>query len=84
MKGTTGRMLSAFACIGPWLLVFLLMGLLCKESKTYLFLCSMILVSLAVFGGSLIPEDFLPDSFRQIAIWLPNRWYTHVMGGVPI
>jgi ABC-type uncharacterized transport system permease subunit len=66
----------------PWLVVFLLLGLCSKNSEQYLFVCSMVLVCLAVFGGSLIPEAYLPDSFRGIAQWMPNRNFTFVMGGV--
>ncbi len=66
----------------PWLPVFLLLGQLCKKEGRYLFLCCMILVCLAVLGGSLIPEGFLPDSFQKIAAWMPNRNFTYVMGGV--
>ncbi len=72
----------ALILVLPWLLVFLLLGFLCRENKTYLFLCSMLLICLAVLGGSLIPEEFLPDSFRMVAEWMPNRNFTHVMGGV--
>ena len=57
-------------------------GLLCENSRKYLLICSVLLVCLAVFGGSLIPEEFLPDSFQQIAGWLPNRNFTRVMGVV--
>lgn len=83
-KGSMERFLPAFCCICPWVLLFLLLGLLCSDNKKYLFLCSMILVCLAVFGGSLIPEGFLPDSFQKISAWMPNRMYTYIMGGVPL
>ena len=66
----------------PWLLVVLLLGVVCKNSQNYLFICSMLFVCLAVFGGSLIPESFLPNSFQNIARWMPNRNFTYVMGGV--
>lgn len=73
---------KAMLLLCPWLLVFLLLGLYCKNSEQYLFICSMVLVCLAVFGGSLIPESYLPDSFQKIAQWMPNRNFTFVMGGV--
>lgn len=76
------RFFAAVIYILPWLLLFLLGGLLCKDKKQYLFICSMCVVCLAVLGGSLIPEEFLPDSFRLVAKWMPNRNFTHVMGGV--
>lgn len=76
------RYVAAIILILPWLLVFLLLGLCCESSQKYLFLCSMLLVCLAVLGGSLIPEEFLPDGFQTIAKWLPNRNFTYVMGGV--
>ena len=82
IKDAPDRVLSAFLLIIPWLPVFMLAGLFCKDDKRYLFLCSMLLVCLAVFGGSLIPETFLPDSFAEIAQWMPNRNFTYVMGGV--
>lgn len=66
----------------PWLVLFLIFGLKCKNKEQYLFLCSVILVCLAVFGGSLIPERFLPDSFCTVAKWMPNRNFTFIMGGV--
>lgn len=78
-----GAVLSdAMLLLCPWLLVFLMLGLCCKNSEQYLFICSMALVCLAVFGGSLIPEAYLPDSFQEIAKWMPNRNFTFVMGGV--
>ena len=73
---------KAMLLVLPWLPVFLLLGLFCENSQKYLFVCSMLLVCLAVFGGSLIPEEFLPDSFQTVAKWLPNRNFTYVMGGV--
>ena len=73
---------EAVLLICPWLIIFLLLGQCCKNSEQYLFICSMVLVCLAVFGGSLIPEAYLPDSFQEIARWLPNRNFTFVMGGV--
>ncbi len=73
---------EAMLWLCPWLVVFLLLGLCCKNSEQYLFICSMVFVCLAVFGGSLIPEAYLPDSFRAIAQWMPNRNFTFVMGGV--
>lgn len=65
-----------------WLPVLLLLGMLCENSRSYLFLCSFGMVALAVLGGSLIPETFLPDTFREIASFLPNHGFTCVMGGV--
>jgi ABC-2 type transport system permease protein len=73
---------EAMLLLCPWLVVFLLLGLFCKNSEQYLFLCSMIVVCMAVFGGSLIPEAYLPDEFQEIARWMPNRNFTFVMGGV--
>jgi len=82
LKGAPERALLALLFVIPWLLFFLMAGLACKDEMPYLFLCSMLLVCLAVFGGSLIPESFLPDSFQKIAEWMPNRNFTYVMGGV--
>jgi len=76
------RIWNSIIFILPWLFVFLLFGQTCKEESHYLFLCCMILICLAVLGGSLIPEEFLPDSFQKIAAWMPNRNFTYVMGGV--
>lgn len=73
---------KAMLLLCPWLVVFLLLGRCCKNSEQYLFICSMVLVCLAVFGGSLIPESYLPDSFQAVAKWMPNRNFTFVMGGV--
>ena len=73
---------EAILLLCPWLVVFLLLGRVCKNSEQYLFICSMVLVCLAIFGGSLIPEAYLPDSFQKIAVWMPNRNFTHVMGGI--
>lgn len=84
LKGSPERFLPAFVWIVPWLVVFLLLGLFFGDSKRYLFVCSMLFVCLAVLGGSLIPEAFLPDSFRAIAAWMPNRTFTYVMGGVQL
>lgn len=82
LKGVPDRSLSALVFILPWLFLFLLAGMLCKDDRQYLFICSMLLVCLAVLGGSLIPESVLPDSFRKIAEWMPNRNFTYVMGGI--
>jgi len=73
---------EAILLLCPWLVFFLLLGRVCKNSEQYLFVCSMVIVCLAVFGGSLIPEAYLPDSFQKIAAWMPNRNFTFVMGGV--
>ncbi len=73
---------EAMLLVFPWLLIFLLLGLICENGRTYLFVCSMVLVCLAVVGGSLIPEEFLPDSFQTVAGWMPNRKFTYVMGGM--
>ena len=73
---------GAILLLCPWLVVFLLLGRVCKNSEQYLFICSMVLVCLAIFGGSLIPEAYLPDSFQKIAAWMPNRNFTYVMGGI--
>lgn len=82
MQGRMEALPKAVLLVLPWLPVFLLLGILCENSERYLFVCSMIVVCLAVFGGSLIPEEFLPDSFQKIAAWMPNRNFTFVMGGV--
>jgi len=82
VQGDWHRSQAALLFVLPWLVVFLLFGVFCKDEKQYLFVCSMLLVCLAVFGGSLIPEEFLPDSFRKIAEWMPNRNFVRVMGGV--
>lgn len=77
-----GKSGKALLLVLPWLLVALFLGKLCKDDKQYLFVCCMLLTGLAVLGGSLIPEEFLPDGFRLLAEWMPNRNFTHVMGGV--
>lgn len=82
VKNSLNRMLPAFLLVIPWLVVFLMLGLACRDDKQYLFICSMALVCLAVLGGSLLPETVLPDSFQTIARWMPNRNFTYVMGGV--
>lgn len=82
VKGASDRTFRALVFVIPWLLIFLLLGLFCKDTMRYLFICSMLIVCLAVLGGSLIPESFLPDSFKTLAQWMPNRNFTYVMGGV--
>jgi len=82
VKGSPERMFPALLFVLPWILVFLLSGFLCKDSMRYLFVCSMLLVCLAVLGGSLVPEAYLPEELRQLAQWMPNRNFTYVMGGV--
>lgn len=82
MENIQERMLPAFLFVVPWLFCFLLLGRICREDKHYLFVCSMILLCLAIFGGSLIPEEFLPGSFQKIAGWMPNRNFTYVLGGM--
>ena len=76
------RFFPAFFLIIPWLVVCILLGRFCSDNRQYLFVCSMLLVGLAVLGGSLIPEVYLPDNFQKIAVWMPNRMFTYVMGGV--
>lgn len=82
VKESPERTFEALLFVIPWIIVFLLSGLFCKDTMRYLFFCSIILVCLAVLGGSLIPEDFMPDSFLKLAQWMPNRNFTYVMGGV--
>lgn len=82
MTEKTGQLAVGLALVLPWLLLFLIVGLFCDSSQSFLFLCSMLFVVLAVLGGSLIPEAFLPDEFLAIAEWMPNRIFTCVMGGV--
>ena len=48
---------EAMLWLCPWLVVFLLLGLCCKNSEQYLFICSMVFVCLAVFGGSLAARE---------------------------
>lgn len=80
--GNPDGFLAALLLIIPWLVIFELLGYFCKDSNHYLFVCSILIVCLAVFGGSLIPEVYLPDSFQAVARFLPNRNFTFVMGGV--
>jgi len=82
MLSELSAMSDSMLLVIPWLVVFLLLGLFCKNNEQYLFICSIVFVCLAVFGGSLIPEAYLPDSFQEIARWMPNRNFTFVMGGV--
>ncbi len=82
MTEKTELLTEGLILILPWLLVSLLLGLFCDNNRNYLFLCSLGLVALAIFGGSLIPEEFLPDSFQEIAAFLPNYKFVSVMGGV--
>jgi len=81
-SGNPEGFLTAFLLVVPWLVIFELLGYFCKDSNRYLFICSILIVCLAVFGGSLIPETYLPDSFQAVARLLPNRNFTFVMGGV--
>ena len=81
-QGVQNNFWNALLLLLPWLLVFLLLGVLCENNQQYLFICSMVLVCLAVFGGSLIPEAYLPDTFREIVCRMPNRNFSYVMGGV--
>ncbi|MBP3568301.1 MAG: ABC transporter permease [Lachnospiraceae bacterium] len=76
------RLPEGLLLVLPWLLVLLCMGLLCDNSRNYLFLCSFGMVALAIVGGSLIPEEFLPDTFQKLASFLPNHKFIQVMGGV--
>jgi len=80
--GNPGGFLPALCLVIPWLIIFEMLGYFCKDSNRYLFICSILIVCLAVLGGSLIPEVYLPDGFRAIAEILPNRNFTLVMGGV--
>lgn len=77
-----GQLVIGFVLVAIWLVVFLVLGLVCGSSQSYLFLCSMLFVGLAVLGGGLIPEVYLPDEFQRIAEWMPNRRFTYVMGGI--
>jgi len=82
MEGIAGRFFTGILWILPWLPVFCVLGMICDNHRSYLFLCSMLLVCMAVLGGSLIPEQFLPDVFQKVASWLPNRNFRYVMGGM--
>jgi hypothetical protein len=73
---------DALLLLCPWLVVFLLLGLYCKNSEQYLFICSMVLVCLAVFGGSLDLDSaprilsemwrilFGAENFSDVRYWI--------------
>lgn len=81
-EGKTEQLWQGLGYVIPWLLVMLLLGELCTSNQSYLFVCSMLMIGMAVLGGSLIPESFLPEQFLEITKWMPNRNFTYVMGGV--
>lgn len=80
--GITDRLPEAMLYLLPWLPVLLGLGLVCDTRENYLFVCSLGVILLAVLGGSLIPGEFLPDSFQKLAEVLPNHAFVSVMGGV--
>ncbi len=80
--GTMERLFMGMLWILLWLPVFLLLGIACDNSRNYLFIASVLIVTIAVLGGSLIPEQFLPELFQKIASFLPNRKFVYAMGGM--
>lgn len=64
----------------PMLLFTTLLGILCKNGRSYLFVYSMLLLGMALLGGSLVPVLYLPDEFLLVTKWLPNYQFLRLAG----
>ena len=60
-------------------LLFALLGLLCRRRQTYLLLTCLLLVAMSLAGGALIPSEYLPDAIWRYGQWLPNARFTMLM-----
>ncbi|MGN0506742.1 MAG: ABC transporter permease [Lachnospiraceae bacterium] len=56
----------------PILLLLAVFGVACRKKQTYLLLYSLCFVGLALAGGSMIPQLYLPEEFQMVTKWLPN------------
>lgn len=65
----------------PVLLFIMAFGLLCKKRQTYLLLCSVLLLVLALTGGSLIPPRYLPNLFLPLTERMPNYLFVMAASG---
>jgi len=64
----------------PVLLILQLAGIYMKKKKDYLFLFSIIMITMAILGGGIVPVEYLPDSFARIAAYLPNYRFAQWIG----
>lgn len=56
----------------PLLLFSAVLGLACKKKQNYLLLYSLSLIGMALLGGSILPEVYMPEQFLHVMRWLPN------------
>ena len=80
-RGNMARYLPCLALVIFWIPVLIFLGCVCNNSRNYIFICSMLLIVLAVLGGSLVPEAYLPEQFIRLANGLPNYWFVRLMAG---
>ncbi len=56
----------------PLLLLPPVLGMACKKKQNYLLLYSLSFIGMALLGGSILPELYLPRQFVHVMKWLPN------------
>ena len=56
----------------PLLLFPAVLGIACKKKQTYLLLYSLSFIGIALLGGAILPEIYLPEQFLVVTKWLPN------------
>ena len=76
---TVWMFLRVYLIFTLFLTLFMLLGACLDKKKDYLFLCSVLLIMLAVLGGAMVPTEYLPDSFVSLAGKLPNYCFTQLL-----
>lgn len=56
----------------PLLLLSAVLGMACQRKQDYLLLYSLGFIGMALLGGSILPELYMPEQFRHVMKWLPN------------
>lgn len=56
----------------PLLLLPAVLGMACRKKQNYLLLYSLSFIGMALLGGSILPELYLPEQFVHVMRWLPN------------
>ena len=77
-----GAVVKVFFSLLLWLCVFAGVGTMIKNKQELLLVCSLLIVLAAIFGGAILPEQYLPDAFISITKWMPNQNFVQVLAGM--
>lgn len=73
--------LTAFLLLLLMLSMVVFFGSILKKRKDYLFAFSILIMVLAILGGSIVPKGYLPDAFETMAVALPNDRFVSILTG---